>query len=126
MGIGDATFYKRRAKYAGVGPSELRRLHQLEEENRRVLNRPGIRGGRFKSGCHRGGLPSYAKLSFRYQTYLVKSQACARVHNVASASCASLPGSEYGRCTPPTRIAAALTTVCAARSAVAGRHHLFG
>ena len=31
MGISDATFCKWRAKYSGVGPSELRRLRQLEE-----------------------------------------------------------------------------------------------
>lgn len=36
MGISDGTFYKWRAKYAGVGPSELRRLRQLEEENRKL------------------------------------------------------------------------------------------
>lgn len=36
MGISDTTFYKWRAKYAGVGPSELRRLRQLEEENRKL------------------------------------------------------------------------------------------
>lgn len=36
MGISDATFYKWRAKYAGVGPSELRRMRQLEEENRKL------------------------------------------------------------------------------------------
>jgi putative transposase len=34
MGISDAAFYKWRAKYAGVAPSELRRLRQLEEEYR--------------------------------------------------------------------------------------------
>ena len=33
MGISDATFYVWRKKYGGVGPSELRRLRQLEEEN---------------------------------------------------------------------------------------------
>lgn len=36
MGISEATFYNWRAKYAGVGPSELRRLRQLEEENRKL------------------------------------------------------------------------------------------
>ena len=36
MGISDATFYVWRKKYAGVGPSELRRLRQLEEENRKL------------------------------------------------------------------------------------------
>ena len=33
MGISDATFYVWRKKYGGVGPPELRRLRQLEEEN---------------------------------------------------------------------------------------------
>lgn len=33
MGISDATFYNWRKKYGGLGPSELRRLRQLEEEN---------------------------------------------------------------------------------------------
>ncbi|RNF51909.1 IS3 family transposase, partial [Pseudomonas aeruginosa] len=28
--------YKWRQKYAGVGPSELRRMRQLEEENRKL------------------------------------------------------------------------------------------
>lgn len=32
-GILDATFYKRRKKYAGLMPSEMKRLRQLEEEN---------------------------------------------------------------------------------------------
>jgi putative transposase len=36
MGISDATFYVWRKKYGGVGPSELRRLRQLEEENRNL------------------------------------------------------------------------------------------
>lgn len=36
MGISDATFYVWRKKYAGVGPSELRRLRQLEEESRKL------------------------------------------------------------------------------------------
>lgn len=32
-GIGEATFYAWRKKYAGLMPSEMRRLRQLEEEN---------------------------------------------------------------------------------------------
>lgn len=32
-GISDATFYNWRKKYAGLLPSEMRRLRQLEEEN---------------------------------------------------------------------------------------------
>ena len=33
MGISDATFYNWKKKYGGLGPSELKRLKQLEEEN---------------------------------------------------------------------------------------------
>lgn len=36
MGISDATFYVWRNKYQNPGPSELRRLRQLEEENRKL------------------------------------------------------------------------------------------
>lgn len=36
MGISDATFYNWRKKYGGLGPSELRRLKQLEEENTKL------------------------------------------------------------------------------------------
>ena len=36
MGISEATFYNWRKKYGGLGLSELRRLCQLEEENRRL------------------------------------------------------------------------------------------
>ena len=33
LGISEATFYNWKKKYGGVGPSELRRMRQLEEEN---------------------------------------------------------------------------------------------
>lgn len=39
LGISDATFYKWRQKYAGLGPSELKKLKklkQLEEENSKL------------------------------------------------------------------------------------------
>jgi putative transposase len=36
MGISDATLYKWRQKYAGLGPSELKKLKQLEEENTKL------------------------------------------------------------------------------------------
>ena len=36
MGISDATFYKWRQKYAGLGPSELKKLKQLEEGNSKL------------------------------------------------------------------------------------------
>ena len=36
MGISDATFYSWRKKFGGLGVSELRRLRQLEEENRKL------------------------------------------------------------------------------------------
>ena len=36
MAISDATFYKWRQKYGGLGPSELRKLKQLEEDNSKL------------------------------------------------------------------------------------------
>ena len=36
MGVSDATFYNWRKKYGGLGPSELKRLKHLEEENHRL------------------------------------------------------------------------------------------
>lgn len=36
MGISDATFYNWRKKFGGLGPSEVRRLKQLEEENSKL------------------------------------------------------------------------------------------
>lgn len=36
MDISDATFYKWRQKYCGLGPSVLRKLKQLEEENSKL------------------------------------------------------------------------------------------
>ncbi|SCY55305.1 putative transposase [Nitrosospira sp. Nsp13] len=36
LGISDATFYNWKKKYGGLGPPELRRLRQLEEENSKL------------------------------------------------------------------------------------------
>ncbi len=36
MGISDATFYNWKKKFGGLGPSEVRRLKQLEEENAKL------------------------------------------------------------------------------------------
>ena len=36
MGVSEKTFYNWRQKYGGLGVSELRRLRQLEEENRKL------------------------------------------------------------------------------------------
>jgi putative transposase len=36
MGVSEQTFYRWKKKYSGLGPSELRRLRQLEEENRKL------------------------------------------------------------------------------------------
>ncbi len=36
MGISDATYYNWKKKYGGLGVGELRRLKQLEEENRKL------------------------------------------------------------------------------------------
>jgi len=35
-GFSKATFYKWKAKYSGMDASTLKRLHELEEENRRL------------------------------------------------------------------------------------------
>jgi putative transposase len=36
MGISDATFYRWKKQYAGLGINEIRRMKQLEEENRKL------------------------------------------------------------------------------------------
>ena len=36
MGVSEVTFYRWKKKFAGMGVSELRRLKQLEDENRRL------------------------------------------------------------------------------------------
>lgn len=36
LGVTQATFYRWKKKYAGMGVSELRRLKQVEEENRKL------------------------------------------------------------------------------------------
>jgi putative transposase len=36
MGVSQATFFRWKQKYGGLGPSELRRLRQLEEENQKL------------------------------------------------------------------------------------------
>ena len=36
MGVADATFYRWKKVYAGMGVSEIRRLQQLEEENAKL------------------------------------------------------------------------------------------
>jgi len=39
MGISEQTFYRWKEQYAGMGVAELRRLKQLEEENRELKER---------------------------------------------------------------------------------------
>ena len=36
LGVGEATFYAWKKRYAGMGVAELRRVKQLEDENRRL------------------------------------------------------------------------------------------
>jgi putative transposase len=36
LGISEATFYRWKQKYGGMGVAEIRRLKQLEDENRRL------------------------------------------------------------------------------------------
>lgn len=36
MGVAEQTFYRWKRRYGGLGVSEIRRLRQLEDENRRL------------------------------------------------------------------------------------------
>ena len=36
LGVSEATFYRWKKQYGGLGVSELRELHQLREENRKL------------------------------------------------------------------------------------------
>jgi putative transposase len=36
LGVAEATFYRWKKQYAGLGVAEIRRLKQLEDENRRL------------------------------------------------------------------------------------------
>ena len=36
LGVAEATFYRWKRRYAGMGVAEIRRLKQLEDENRRL------------------------------------------------------------------------------------------
>lgn len=38
VGVSEVTFYRWKKKYSGMGVAELRRLKQLEEENRKLKN----------------------------------------------------------------------------------------
>jgi len=42
MGIAEMTFYRWKRKYGGLGVSELRRLRQLEEENKQLKRMVGV------------------------------------------------------------------------------------
>ncbi len=36
MGVSEPSFYRRKEQFAGIGVPEIRRLRQLEEENRKL------------------------------------------------------------------------------------------
>ena len=38
LGVSEATFYRWKKKFSGIGVAELRRLRQLEDENRKLKN----------------------------------------------------------------------------------------
>ena len=42
MGVAEATFYRWKKVYAGMGVSEIRRLKQLEDENGKLKRLPPI------------------------------------------------------------------------------------
>ena len=52
LGISEATFYSWKKKFSGLGPVELRRLRQLEEENAVETDRGGPNPGQADAaGC---------------------------------------------------------------------------
>ena len=58
-GISDATFYACRKKYAGLMPSEMRRLRQLEDENAKLKHLVAdLSLERFSTCLNRKGIPS--------------------------------------------------------------------
>src|SRR3954470_16761283 len=99
-GISEATFYNWRKKYAGLLPSEMKRLRQLEEENSKlkrivadlsldkamlqdVLSKKALRPGRSESlstrceltGRYRSGGPARPFRSIAYFTSTSRSAA---------------------------------------------------
>ena len=61
MGISDPTFYKWRQKYGGLGPSELRKLKQLEEENsklKRIVADLSLDKAMLQTSCQKALKPS--------------------------------------------------------------------
>ena len=51
MGISEQTFYRWKKQYAGMGVAELRRLKQLEEENRKLKQLSVVRTIGTDGGC---------------------------------------------------------------------------
>jgi len=63
-GISEATFYNWRKKYAGLLPSEMKRLRQLEEENSK-LKRITARNGRATAAPRAPTLASRQRMAIR-------------------------------------------------------------
>ena len=53
LGIAEATFYRWKKKFAGLGVAEIRRLKQLEDENRRLKQMVRRRPARSTRRCCR-------------------------------------------------------------------------
>lgn len=82
LGISDATFYVWKKKYSGVGPSELGRLRQLEEEihpSVRDCFRPASDRRRRLHGSCRGGSEEPAALSYGITLGSLSAQADERL-----------------------------------------------
>jgi putative transposase len=45
LGVSEQSFYRRKRKYEGIGVAEMRRLRQLEDENRKLTKVDVMREG---------------------------------------------------------------------------------
>lgn len=51
MGISEATCYRWKQLYGGLGPSELRKMRQFEEENQKLSRRPAQPTGLWRTSA---------------------------------------------------------------------------
>ncbi len=85
LGISEQTFYRWKRKFAGMGIAELRRLRQLEEENRRLkqlvadltLDRHMLARGHSKNEPCRGATPPRMKMAYTSRQRAARQRATA-------------------------------------------------
>ena len=106
MGISEATFYLWRKKYQNLGPSELRRLRQLEEENRKLKQLVADRGERSDLGFEKSFVVHVARFRRHNTTDFVFSGPRTRVSDpdfaLSGAAGATIPSSPTTAVAPST------------------------